>query len=181
MLDAYYCTTAGVVQGTSHLPHPVHASSIAGHAGGASSSRIVEGEKSTTPMVSRARALISLCHEINLAPARGTRTHTRTTRRRVNTKTSRRQRSGDTGAGRDIALLLFLMVSLWARRIGPALRLPHSSQSVGHLAALDRHQASPCKLGTPFCRDVVARSNRQTFPHVVTAVNYHAPYRHLII
>ena len=48
---------------------------------------IVEGLGGGNPqstMVSR--ALISLCHEIRLAPARGTRTHTRTTRRKVNTR-----------------------------------------------------------------------------------------------
>jgi hypothetical protein len=49
---------------------------------GASSSR---GEN---PQSMVSRALISLCHEIRLvlAPARGTRTHTRTTRRIVNTR-----------------------------------------------------------------------------------------------
>jgi hypothetical protein len=81
MLDAYYCTTAGVVQGTSHLSRPVHGSNSRA-CRGASSSR------GGNPQSMVSRALISLCHEIRLvlAPARGTRTHTRTTRCTVNTR-----------------------------------------------------------------------------------------------
>jgi hypothetical protein len=49
MLDAYYCTAAGVVQGTSHLSRPVH-----GSIAGMQRCVIVEGRESTVHGVSRA-------------------------------------------------------------------------------------------------------------------------------
>jgi hypothetical protein len=150
MLDAYYCTTAGVVQGTSHPSPRIHGS-IAGHAAARHHREILEGRIHNPPWCLASRAhLISLCHEIRLAPARGTRTHTRTTRRKVNTRPRAVKRSANIGVarvGRDIALLLFAAgiaegAQDWLSIAPP----PQSTVKSVTWSMLDRHQASPFEL-----------------------------------
>lgn len=117
----------------------------------------------STVMVS----LISLCHEISSWLMHGgTRTHTRTTRRKVNTRPARRQTVGQHWRGSTYCFLLLLFFAadiaegIEARRIG-SLRLPHTdyygsnsirrSPSVGHLVAPGRHQASSVQATPVSC------------------------------
>jgi hypothetical protein len=118
---------------------------------GASSSRDSGGENPQSTMVSRvSRSSHFLCHEIRLAPARGTRTHTRTTRRKVNTRPRAVKRSANIGVarvGRDIALLLFAAgiaegAQDWLSIAPP----PQSTVKSVTWSTLDRHQASPFEL-----------------------------------
>jgi hypothetical protein len=81
MLDAYYCTTAGVVQGTSHLSRPVHGS-IAGHA----EVRHRRGEGIHNPWCLARSFPCATRLDWCWLLLGGTRTHTRTTRRIVNTR-----------------------------------------------------------------------------------------------
>lgn len=137
---------------------------------GASSSRDCCGRsKSTThnPQSTVMVSLISLCHEISSWLMHGgTRTHTRTTRRKVNTRPARRQTVGQHWRGSTYCFLLLLFFAadiaegIEARRIG-SLRLPHTdyygsnsirrSPSVGHLVAPGRHQASSVQATPVSC------------------------------
>jgi len=113
MLDAYYyCTTAGH-RGAGHVTplSPVDTLQYSSRAcRGASSSRHCGRRESTIHHgVSRTHFL---CHKIKLAPARGgTRTHTRTTRRKVNTRLRAVNGRPNIGAGRDDCAAAFAAVS----------------------------------------------------------------------
>jgi hypothetical protein len=139
MLDAYYCTTGGVVQGTSH---PVQYSRACS---GASSSRECGRRESTNPPWCLARSFpCTLCNEIRLAPARGTRTLTRTTRRKVNTRL--RAVNGRPSPDNYRAAAFAGGIAEGAQDWLVIAPPPQSIVKSVTWSALDRHPASPCKL-----------------------------------
>jgi hypothetical protein len=86
----------------------------------------------------------TLCHEIRLAPARGTRTLTRTTRRKVNTRL--RAVNGRPSPDNHRAAAFAGGIAEGAQDWLVIAPPPQSIVKSVTWSALDRHPASPCKL-----------------------------------
>ena len=140
MLDAYYCTTAGVVQGRArHVTPRTHLLLQYSRACRGASS-FEDCGRGKIHLIHQAHgwclALISLCHEIKLAPARGTRTHTRTTRRKVNTRRGAPSTVGQHWRGFEIlhcAVLLFCWYRSGRAGLARYCASPTVDSKIGHL------------------------------------------------